>query len=229
MRAFVFLLILSNLLFVAWTQGYFGASSDPDALRVQQQLLPERIRIITRDEPPAEVVGAAKLPKVAEKKVADVCLRLNDLPIADVIRAEGLLGEKWPAFRAVRAMSGGNASYWVYIPPLASKQDAERKATELKKLRVPEFFLVQDAGPNKLAISLGIFSTADAAAERLAQLRAIGVKSARVGERSGKPATLAALEITGSEAQADGLRQDLAGAFPESKPGACKTPAGSAP
>ena len=229
MRAFVFLLILSNLLFVAWTQGYFGASSDPDALRVQQQLLPERIRIISHDEPPAEVVGAAKLPKVAEKKAVDVCLRLNDLPIADVVRAEGLLGEKWPAFRAVRAMSGGNASYWVYIPPLPSKQEAERKAAELKKMRVPEFFLVQDVGPNRLAISLGIFSTADAAAERLAQLRAIGVKSARVGERGGKQATLAALEINGSEAQADALRQDLAGAFPENKPATCKLASGAAP
>ena len=41
MRALVFLLILANLLFFAWTQGYLGNTANPDALRLQQQLLAE--------------------------------------------------------------------------------------------------------------------------------------------------------------------------------------------
>ena len=36
-------------------------------------------------------------------------------------------------------------------------------------------------------------------------------------------------EITGSEAQADALRQDLAGAFPENKPATCQLASGAAP
>ena len=59
MRALVFLLILANLLFLAWTQGYFGAAANPDAFRLQQQLLAERITVVARDEPPTPAAEAA--------------------------------------------------------------------------------------------------------------------------------------------------------------------------
>ena len=223
MRAFVFLLILANLLFFAWVRGYFAASSDPDALRVQQQLLADRVKIVARDEPPAETIKAEKAGKPAEKKTVETCVLLGDLPIADVLRVETLLADKFPSFRAERSMSAGSGSYWVFIPPLATRQDADRKAGELKKLRVPEFFIVQE-GANRFAISLGIFSSREAAADRLEQLRAKGVKSARIGERDVKPAS-ASLEIHGPEAQADSLRQTVAEALPEKKLATCRTQA----
>ena len=175
MRALVFLLILANLLFLAWNQGYFGSSSDPDAFRLQQQLLADQIKVVARDEAPAESVKAEKPVKAEEKKVLEQCLSLADLPVADSERVESLLAEKWPAFKAQRTTLEGSASYWVYIPALASKQDADNKVAELKKLRVPEFFIVQDSGPYKWAISLGLFSTKEAAAARLDALRNQGV------------------------------------------------------
>ena len=221
MRALVFLLILANLLFLAWTQGYFGTSSDPDAFRLQQQLLADQIKVVARDEAPAETAKADKTVKTEEKTVAEQCLSLADLPVADSERVETLLAEKWPAFKAQRTTTEGGASYWVYVPALASKQEADNKVAELKKLRVPEFFIVQDSGPYKWAISLGLFSTKEAAAARLDALRNQGVKSARVGERNAKPAT-ALLEIRGPETQADALRKALAEAFPEGRPIACK-------
>ena len=220
MRAFVFLLILANLLFFAWERGYFAASSDPDSLRVQQQLLADRVKIVARDEPPAETIKPEKTSKPVEKKTLEVCVLLSDLPIADVLKTEALLADKFQDFRAERSMNAGSGSYWVFIPPLASRQDADRKGGELKKLRVPEFFVVQE-GANRFAISLGIFSSREAAAGRLEELRAKGVKSARIGERDVKPAS-ASLEIHGPEAQADSLRQGLAEALPERKPASCR-------
>ena len=220
MRAFVFLLILANLLFFAWVRGYFAASSDADALRVQQQLLADKVKIVARDEPPAETIKPEKAGKPVEKKAPEICLLLSDLPIADVLRVEALLADKLPAFRAERSMNAGSGSYWVYIPPLPGRQDADKKAGELKKLRVPEFFVVQD-GPNRFAISLGIFSSREAATDRLEELRAKGVKSARIGERDVKPAS-ASLEIHGPEAQADSLRQAVAEALPQNKPATCR-------
>lgn len=220
MRAFVFLLILANLLFFAWVRGYFAASSDPDAQRVQQQLLAGKVKIVARDEPPAEMTKAEKAGKPVEKKMVEICVLLSDLPIADVLRVEGLLADKFPAFRSERSMNAGSGSYWVFIPPLPGRQDADRKASELRKLRVPEFFIVQD-GPSRFAISLGIFSSRQAAADRLEELRAKGVKSARIGERDVKPAS-ASLEVHGPEAQMASLRQAIAEALPESKPAACR-------
>lgn len=226
MRAFVFLLILANLLFLAWAQGYIGASSDPDALRVQQQLLADQVRIVARDELPAEAPKAEAVVKPEEKKEAETCFALSELSVADAASVEALLADKWAAFQAASTVVEGSASYWVFIPPLDSKSEVDKKAAELKKFNVPEFFVVQENGPNNRAISLGLFSTMEAAAARLEVLRGKGIKSAKMAERNAKP-TMVSLAISGPEAQAEVLRQALAELLPERKPAPCKatTPA----
>jgi cell division septation protein DedD len=221
MRLLVFLLVLANLLFFVWTQGHFGSSANPDALRLEQQLLADQVTIVARGEPPG---GAAKAGKVLDKKAPDGCLLWNELPIAEADRLERLLAEKFTAFKARRSVTTGSSTYWAFIPPLANKQEAEKKAAELKKLGAPEFYVVQDAGPNRLAISLGIFSSEEAANERRETLRAKGIKTAQVGERSTRPA-LAALEVHGPGEQADALREAALALLPEVKPAACKVPA----
>jgi len=227
MRAFVFLLILANLFFLAWTHGYLGSSSNPDSLRVQQQLLADQIRIVARDEAPAEMIKTDSVAKAVENKTVQTCILLSDLPIVEIVRLESLLAEKWPAFKAERTKIAGSASYWVFIPPLASKQETDNKAAELKRLGIPEFFVVQESGPNNRAISLGLFSSREAATAHLEILRAKGVKSARVAERNLKPLS-DSLEINGPVAQTEALRQALAEALPGSKPGACNNQAKTA-
>ena len=230
MRVFVFLLILANLLFLAWTKGYLGSPSNPDALRAQNQLLADQVKVVSRDVPPVDLPPPSKPEKIEkpakpeEIKQLDLCLSTSDLPVLDVVRFENLLGEKLPAFKSIRSMNEGTASYWVFIPPLANKRDADKKVVELNKINVPELFVVQESGPNNLAISLGIFSTKEAADDRLSTLRDKGVKSAKVGVRTLKPAT-ASLEIHGPEEQAEALRQVLSETLPGVKPFACKTPA----
>jgi hypothetical protein len=56
-------------------------------------------------------------------------------------------------------------------------------AAELKQLGVSEFFIVQEDGAYRWAVSLGVFRTEEAAQARLAALRARGVRTARVGTR----------------------------------------------
>jgi len=218
-RVVVFLLILVNLLFLAWTQGYFGESSDPDAFRVQQQLQADRIKVVARDEPPA---AAAKPELVAKVEDAALqCVQLGDLSLAESARIESLLADKWPAFKAQRTVTEGGG-YWVFIPPLAGKQEVDAKAAELKRLRVPELFIVQEAGANNRAISLGLFASREAATARLEMVRNLGVKSAKMGER--RPSKVL-LEMHGPEAQSDALRQALAEALPEGQPLPCRKPA----
>lgn len=221
MRAFVFLLILGNLLFLAWAQGYFGASSNSDAFRMEQQLLADQVRIVARDEFPAGAVKSEPAAKAPEKKVATVCLNLVDLAAADAGRVESALADKFSAYRTLRTNVPGSASYWVFIPPLGSKQEVDNKVAELKKLRVPELYVVQENGPNNRAISLGLFSTKEAANVRLELLRGKGVKSAKIGERHAKPASIG-LEMQGPESESEAVRQLLAELLPENKLTACK-------
>ena len=58
-----------------------------------------------------------------------------------------------------------------------------RKAAELKDLGVEEYFIVQEEGEHRWALSLGVFRTEEAARARLAALRGQGVRTARIGAR----------------------------------------------
>lgn len=255
MRALVFFLIFANLLFWAWTQGYLGMSSNPDALRVQQQLLAERVKVVSRDEPPSDTKAleesAKRVEKAVEKvpepaeplvaepavqpvvepeakandKVADACLRLTEVVVDDAARLEDLLTKQFSEFKVSRtALKEASASYWVYIPPLANKKEADAKAAELKKLQVQEYFVIQESGPNNHAISLGLFSTRDAAESYLETLKGKKVKSARIAERTAKPATVT-VEVSGAETRVDALRQAIAEVLVGRSPSECGTPA----
>lgn len=253
MKVIVFLLVLANLLFLAYTEGYFGHSDNPDAGRVEQQVMPERIKVIARGEPPpaketngkegngretatAAPVEVAETPKsptaepakaeareepkpvkeVADKeKPANVCVAWNSLAPAEADRLSALLAEKFDVFRqARRVVASEGSGWWVFIPPLASKADAEKKANELKGLGVSDYFVIQDAGPNRYALSLGVFSAESGAKDRLAELKGKGVKSARVGPRPGKDA-LHVLEAVGPAERESALREAVAGVLPK--------------
>jgi len=252
MRALVFLLILANLFFWAWVQGYLGVSSNPDALRAKQQILADRVRIVSRDEPPAERAApvAAEIaaiksdavsvsaPEDAPEKVsesspdtapekhvetetAEACLQLGDVSVEDADRLEKSLAEKLPDFKARRTVTKeAVTSYWVYIPPLASKKEVDAKVAELKKLQVQEYFVMQESGPNNHAISLGLFSSRDAADNYLETLKGKKLRSARVTERKVRPA-VTTFEISGPESKLDAARQSISDALPGSRPAAC--------
>ncbi|WP_319242797.1 SPOR domain-containing protein [uncultured Propionivibrio sp.] len=217
MRAAVFLLILANLMFFAWAQGLLGTGDNPDTLRLSQQLLAERVRVISRDEPPAEAsVKAAK----AEKREPEACVMLGDLTTAELTRVEALIKEKASALRVERSetASGG---FWVFIPPLPNKAEAERKASELKRFKIQDFAVLQEPAAVRFAISLGVFSSREAAESRLEELRAKGVRSAKIGERERNAS--AALEVRGSEALLAALRPLLAENGVQGAPTACRS------
>jgi len=227
MRSFVFLLILANLMFFAWTQGVLGVPSSSEAFRMQQQLRAEQVTVVARDVPPPEASTAEAAVKTVENKPADTCIVLSDWPSAAADQLESRLAEKFSAFKVSRTQAAGGAGYWVFIPPLANKKEVDSKVVDLKKFGVTEFFVVQESGANNRAISLGVFAGKDAATAFLEKLRAKGVKSAKVAERPTKE-QVATLEIRGPEGQADGVRQAVIEVLPEAKPGVCKTQTESA-
>ena len=224
MRGFVFLLILANLLFFAWTQGYLGVASSPDSFRMQQQLLANQVTVVARDVPPPETTLTDVAAKPVENKSTEACLALADVSGAVADHLETLVTDKFSGFKLTRTNVTPSPSYWVYIPPLSSKKDVDTKVGELKKLGLKDFFVVQESGPNNRAISLGLYSGKDSANAYLETLRGKGVRSAKITERQVKP-VLAQLEIRVPEAQFEALRQAISEAQSEIKPGSCKTPA----
>lgn len=231
MRLAVFLLLLANLLLFVWTQGYLGASTNPDARRLEQQLLPEHLRIVSRGEPPRAAAKKVEVEKVVdkaadsggEKKAVESCQLWSDLTAGDADRIERLLAERFAALKAKRRTAGEIIGYWVFIPPLASKEEASRKVAELQELGVKDYFIVPNSGSSPLAVSLGTYRGEEAAKARLEALRAKGVRSARIGERRSESA-LSTLEIHGLAADVETLRKTVVALLPKASAAPCPVP-----
>jgi hypothetical protein len=225
LRVLVFLLVLGNVLFLAYAGGYFGGPDNPDAGRVGQQLMPERVRVVGYGQsPPAradvEKAVAEAPPPPAEPE--ELCLVWEHLPADEADRLASTLAEKLAGIRVERrAVPVEGAGWWVMVPPLANKAEADKKVGEIKELGVNDLFVVHDAGPNQFAISLGVFSTEKGGQEHLGRLKAKGVKSAKLIRRPGKE-TRFAVEARGPLAKKAEVEELAAGVVEKSSAQTCK-------
>ncbi|TSA11913.1 MAG: hypothetical protein D4R74_12315 [Betaproteobacteria bacterium] len=181
MRILFYILLLGNVAFFAYSWLGSGAQAGGDAQIVGQQLNPDKIRVLL----PEQVSALTR--KAEPPKVAAVCLEWGALAAGDVARAEQALEPLVLGAKLSQRKQEDIAGFWVYVPPLASRQSAVQKAGEFKRLGVDDYFLVSDDSKWRNAISLGIFKTEEAAKARLAALRAKGVRSAIVGTRETQP------------------------------------------
>jgi hypothetical protein len=195
MRAAFLILLLVNVgLFAWWRYGSPpDASADPAPLA--RQIEPEKLKIVApKDLPPpspAKPVAVAPPqpppPQPASPPVALKCLEWGSFTLADAPRAEKALEPLALGSRLAQRRSEETAGWWVFIPAQARapnvRQAALRKASELRALGVEDYFIVQEEGQHRWALSLGVFRTEDAARARLEALRTQGVRSAVVGAR----------------------------------------------
>lgn len=246
MKVFVFLLVLANLLFYAYSAGHFGRPDNPDADRVAQQVAPEKMRLVSNGEapavkpkpaepPPAPVEGEGAAP-AADAAAAEpapsvppapvpaekVCLRWEHLAAADAAKLASRLEGKFAGLKQVKRVEPGEGgSWWVHIPALAGKDEAERKAAELRQFGITDYFIVHEAGPNRNAISLGLFSTEKGGQDRLAELKGKGVRSARLVLRPGKD-SLTTVEASGTAPARKAVLEAAAAVLPKNPATDCK-------
>lgn len=185
MRALFLLLILANLIFFAYAH-VAGEGATIGNRIAALQISPDRIRLLrSGGGPAAEVAQESRqsIPPVLAPKAPGACLEWNNLGGPDVARAENDLAQVGIESARIDRVVADADGYWVHMPPLANKADVDRKIGELKALGVQEFFVVQEAGKWRNAISLGIFRSDEAANVFLASLRQRGVRSAVVSRR----------------------------------------------
>jgi cell division protein FtsN len=142
---------------------------------------------------PASVPAAAEItpemtnrpPETIEAVLA--CTEIGNFNEADASRFETQLATLALGQRVSRRVIQENGSYIIFMPPQDSKENAEKKIGQLRRLGVTDFYLIQDNSDLRWGISLGLFSTQAAAEKRLAQLNEQGVRSARIGLRTSAP------------------------------------------
>ncbi len=187
MRTFFLLLLLANLGFFTYHH-YLGEADETAAQIALLQINPEKISKVTAlpAAPAAATPARALAPTPTPAPLSPVpaaCVEWGMFAGAEVARAEAAFAAlALPDAATQRRVSDGNG-YWVHMPPLKTKAEADRKVGELKALGVNDFFVVQEAGPWRNAISLGLFKSEEAANAQLAVLRERGVRSAIVTRR----------------------------------------------
>ena len=188
MRTLFLLLLAAGLGFFAWAR--FLAAPDPaiDSQPLAQQIEPEKLRVVAESELARTLPPAAPKPKPGPAPAAPepaplACLEWGSFSPADAARAEQRLEPLALGARLAQYRGEETAGWWVFIPPQPNRGAALKKAAELKKLGVDEYFVVQEEGRQRWALSLGVFRSEEAARARLDALRAQGVRSAQVGQR----------------------------------------------
>lgn len=182
------ILLVINILFFTVMQ--LGNSHGRESMRGHDPVKAEQIKLLA--EPPNAPAPVPSMPESPAKPGADahvearpeICLEWGQFS-GDALKraAQALetlqLGEALAQRKAEK--SGG---FWVYVTPRKTLQEAQKKADELKQFGVQDSYIVREPSAMQHAISLGIFSTAEAAAKYLDQLRARGVRSAVSGPRT---------------------------------------------
>jgi hypothetical protein len=184
MRAFFLLLVFANVAFFAWARYLSPADATADAAPLARQIEPDKLRILGAGEAPAPKPAARPTTAAAPAAPsAAACLEWGSFTLADAPRAQKALEPLSLGARLGQRRTEETAGWWVYIPPQGSRQNALKKAAELKSLGVEEYFVVADEGPFRWGVSLGVFRNEDAALARLASLRRLGVRTAEIGAR----------------------------------------------
>jgi len=222
MRALFLLLLAANLALFAWSRYYAppDSASDPEPLR--RQVNPQAIRLLTGPElaglpalkPRPEAAQGALVDASARGPAAGAsCVEWGGFSVAEAPRAEQALEPLALGARLSQRRSEEKAGWWVFIPPQGNRAAAMKKTAELKSLGIDDYFVLQEEGSMRWAVSLGVFSSEEAAKSRLEALRAKGVRSAQTGERDTQ-VTKIWFQIRGADAALQGKLKGLAQGLP---------------
>jgi hypothetical protein len=174
MRLLVVLLLLANLAFFAHSRLERMHAGEP--ARLTNQIQPEKLKLLTPSQ-----VAALGPAKVAQ--LNNICLEWGAFTDVERPTALAALESLQPGRQLSQRRIDGAPSFWVFIPAMPTRQAAEKKVGELRALGLTDYYILND-GPQKNAISLGIFKTEEAANNYHQSIRPRGVNSARVGPRA---------------------------------------------
>ncbi|WP_198971221.1 SPOR domain-containing protein [Xylophilus sp. ASV27] len=177
LRILVLLLALANGLYFAWSQGALQAyglapAQQSEPQRLQQQIRPELLRVVTAEEARASAQASAAAAPARECLQAGIFTEAEAAALRE--RAQALLPEgRWALQPATIP-----ARWIVYMGRFTDADQFNKKRAELRARRVS--FEVLSQPPLEPGLSLGGFATQEAAAAELAALSQRGVRTARV-------------------------------------------------
>lgn len=193
LRLAVIVLLLANAGYYAWSHGWLRSwglapVEQTEPQRMAQQIRPETLRILrARETPPVAPSVASEAPAFAPPARAPAAMAAS-APATVCLQAGTLDQRQADAVRtAAAALPQGSWSlestpipgrWMVYLGRFADDEALDKKRAELRARKVP--FDRPNNPTLEPGLSLGRFSTEEAAQRGLTALNAQGVRTARV-------------------------------------------------
>lgn len=176
LRLIVLLLLLANAGFFAWSRGLLAPwglapAQQSEPHRLGQQIRPEALRILGGDE--ARRIEAASLPPARPQE----CLQAGPFQDGQAAGLKQLLAP-WPAGSWLLEPVVEPAHWIVYMGKYPDADNVSRKKNELRQIGVA--FEALSNPSLEPGLSLGGFTTEEAARRQLEVLSGRGVRSAKV-------------------------------------------------
>lgn len=134
------------------------------------------VRIVGVTPPALAATRAEETRRTVQALAGAACVEFSGIAAADAVRARATLEALKLGDRLTERRIDEVTRYWVYIPPAPNRRAAESTAAQLRRQGVTELSVRPDN-----AVSLGVFSTEDAAKRFLASLEPKGVTNAEYG------------------------------------------------
>lgn len=182
MRSFFFLLLLTNVVTLAWQLLDDGGERKEEP---QQHAVPANQDLAPLSELPLEelpplregvasavpamtsAVGQSGSGKSGDARYCGRLSRIEDIKLRDTLK------EKIVALGGTAEQHGHEqiqvVNYWVMLPPYHSGEKAAEAVAMLKQRRIRDLFIVR-SGEYENAVSLGVFSTRERAETRYQQI-----------------------------------------------------------
>jgi len=133
----------------------------------------DEVKIIGVTPPTVAARRAEESRRAVQDLAGAACVEFYGISPADAARAHDAFADMKLGDRGVERRIEEVSRYWVYVPAARDRRAAEAAVAQLKRQGVSDVSVRPDN-----AISLGVFSTEDAARRFLASLQAKGVTGA---------------------------------------------------
>ena len=163
-RLLFFLLLLAILGFGAhlWLSG-----PQEHADYSARERNPDEVRIVAVTPPDLAARRSEDARKQQQSLVGAACVEFSGIPATDAQRAREAFNSLQLGTRLSERRVEDITRYWVFIPPTNDRRAAESRMAELRKQGVQDLSIRPDN-----AISLGVFSSEEAARRFLANIQA---------------------------------------------------------
>ena len=178
MKRFFWFLILLNLGLLAYFNIGYIMPGEPEIKLTE--INPKKIKVLSKSEIDALPKKQTSLPLISsptpEPETNTTCFEWGTFSDSNLASVQKVLTRMSLPTTVKQQETVAPKRYWVYMPPLKTTADAQKKSAELKALGVEDLFVVQEE-KWKNAISFGIFEDEQLATKLMQELQAKGVKN----------------------------------------------------